>query len=295
MPLVWTVASRSSLVASRAWRLPRTASRNLSSMRADAYLEPTEAPGAFSLVLNRPQAKNAISMRLLAEIQQCLDELRNDKSARALIIRSSQVGSFCAGADLAERRTMSQQQVTAFLIDLRRAMSSLETLPVPTIAAIDGPALGGGLELALACDLRVAGPSANKIGLPEVKLGIIPGAGGTQRAARLLGLPKAKDLIFTGRMLNATEALEWGVVDYIAETPQSAFDRALQLAKDMSGSAPLALRAAKLAISRAPEFTTIDSALDFERQCYEPLLKSKDRVEALEAFKEKRAPVFKGE
>lgn len=161
--------------------------------------------------------------------------------------------------------------------------------------------------------LHDLGPAANKIGLPEVKLGIIPGAGGTQRAARLLGLPKAKDLIFTGRMLNAVQALEWGgcshvssrsssysliptgVVDYVAEGPQSAYDRALQLAKDMSGSAPLALRAAKRAISRAPEFTSIDDALDFERECYEPLLASQDRVEALNAFKEKRAPVFKGE
>jgi len=165
---------------------------------------------------------------------------------------------------------------------------------MPTIAAIDGPALGGGLELALACDLRVAGPLATKIGLPETKLGIIPGAGGTQRATRLLGISKAKNLVFTGRMLNAEEALGWGLVDYATHSPMSAFERAVQLAQEMSSSAPLAVRAAKLAISRAPELA-LESGLDFERACYQPLLSTKDRVEALQAFKEKRAPVFKGE
>lgn len=147
-------------------------------------------------------------------------------SIRALIIRSTTMGSFCAGADLVERRTMSQIQVAKFLSDLRAALGELEALPMPTIAAIDGPALGGGLELSFACDLRVAGElclfmlrvhltrieghSVSKIGLPETRLGIIPGAGGTQRAVRLLGMSKAKDLIFTAKMLTAQEALEWG-------------------------------------------------------------------------------------
>lgn len=129
---------------------------------------------------------------------------------RVLIIRSSERGSFCAGADLAERRTMTPTAVSKFLSDLRSTFSALEAFRMPTIAAIDGPALGGGLELALACDFRVAGSHATKIGLPETKLGIIPGAGGTQRAARLLGITKAKELIFTGRMLNAHDALSYG-------------------------------------------------------------------------------------
>lgn len=165
---------------------------------------------------------------------------------------------------------------------------------MPTIAAIDGPALGGGLELALACDLRVAGSSVTKIGLPETKLGIIPGAGGTQRLTRLLGLAKAKNLIFTGRALAAAEGLDYGVVDYVSEEGETAYDRAVKLGEEISANAPLALRAAKQAISRAPELA-LEPGLDFERASYEVLLKSKDRVEALEAFKEKRAPVFKGE
>jgi len=165
---------------------------------------------------------------------------------------------------------------------------------MPTIVAIDGPALGGGLELALACDLRVAGHSVTKIGLPETKLGIIPGAGGTQRATRILGLSKAKDLIFTGRSLTAPEAEELGLVDYVSGKDKSAMDRALTLAEEIAANAPLALRSAKLAISRALELS-LEPGLDFERAAYEPLLQTKDREEALQAFRDKRKPNFKGE
>ena len=134
---------------------------------------------------------------------------------------------------------MSEKQVSNFLNDLRAALSSLEDLPVPTIAAIDGPALGGGLELALACDFRVAGHDVTKIGLPETRLGIIPGAGGTQRAVRLLGVGKAKELIFTARVLTASEAREIGLVDYVSEPGTSALDRALELAKLISQAGKL--------------------------------------------------------
>ncbi|OCH92157.1 ClpP/crotonase [Obba rivulosa] len=265
------------------------------STSAEAYLEPCQGhPGVTCLSLNRPQAKNAISLRLLKEFRECLDTVQFDKNVRVLIIRSSTPGSFCAGADLAERRTMTKVQVDKFLLDLRGALGALEGLPMPTIAAIDGPALGGGLELGLACDLRVAGHAVMKIGLPEVRLGIIPGAGGTQRLTRLLGLSKAKDLIFTARSLTAVEALEMGVVDYMSAADESAVDKAVQVAKEISANAPLALRAAKQAISRAPELG-LESGLDFERASYEPLLKTSDRLEALQAFKEKRSPVFKGE
>jgi len=282
-------AGVASTVARR--RLQTTATQVTSE--AEAYLEEAR-PGVSFLSLNRPKAKNAISLRLLKEFRECLDAVQFDKNVRVLIVRSSTQGSFCAGADLAERRTMSQLQVDKFLSDLRAALGKLENLPMPTIAAIDGPALGGGLELALTCDLRVAGNSVTKIGLPETKLGIIPGAGGTQRLTRLLGLAKAKNLIFTGRALAANEALDYGVVDYVSAENESASDRALRLAEEISVNAPLALRAAKQAISRAPELA-LEPGLDFERASYEVLLKSKDRVEALEAFKEKRAPVFKGE
>ncbi|KAK7695773.1 hypothetical protein QCA50_000410 [Cerrena zonata] len=274
-------------------RLIQTASISTVKGVAEVYLEQPK-PGISFLSLNRPKAKNAISLRLLEEFTECLDTVQFDKSTRVLIIRSSTPGSFCAGADLAERRTMTQPQVDKFLLDLRGALGKLEALPMPTIAAIDGPALGGGLELGLACDLRVAGHSVTKIGLPETKLGIIPGAGGTQRLTRLLGLSKAKNLIFTGRALTAQDALDYGVVDYVSGPETSAVDRAMELAEEIAVNAPLALRAAKQAISRAPELA-LESGLDFERAAYEPLLKTSDRVEALNAFKEKRKPIFKGE
>ncbi|KAF5390614.1 hypothetical protein D9757_002615 [Collybiopsis confluens] len=293
-------------------RLPSRLNSTLAESR-QAFLEPLhEYPGITCLCLNRPQSKNAISTTLLKELLESLDVAQFDKSIRVLILRSTTLGSFCAGADLIERRSMSQVQVAKFLSDVRTALGKLETLPMPTIAAIDGPALGGGLEMAISCDLRVAGHSVSKIGLPETGLGIIPGAGGTQRTTRLLGLAKAKDLIFTARMLSAPEALEWGLVDYVSAPESSAFKRATQLATQIakngihvflraifwmliySKQAPLALRAAKQAISRSEDLA-LEPGLDFERASYEILLSTKDRTEALVAFKEKRPPVFKGE
>ncbi|KAJ7284032.1 ClpP/crotonase-like domain-containing protein [Mycena rebaudengoi] len=260
-----------------------------------AFLEPlTTRPGITCLSLNRPETKNAISLTLLQQLRESLETVRADGSVRALILRSTTPGSFCAGADLIERRSMSDAQVFQFLADLRSALGLLEGLPMPTICAIDGPALGGGLEMALACDLRVAANGVQKIGLPETGLGIIPGAGGTQRAARLLGQSKAKDLIFTGRLLTATEAYEWGLVDYVSDSGTTAFDKALSLAEMIARNAPLAVRAAKQAISRSEDLP-LEAGLDFERAVYNLLIPSWDRTEALEAFKQKRRPVFKGE
>ena len=225
--------------------------------------------------------------------------MRFDDSVRVLILNSSAPGSFCAGADLVERRDMTKGQVSKFLADLRAALGKLEGLPMPTIAAIDGPALGGGLELALACDLRVAGMtstrddpvcrvpsltwsrpwkghSVTKIGLPETRLGIIPGAGGTQRATRILGLSKAKDLIFTGRMLTAPQAEELGtclclsleerclspvfsgLVDYVSDKDTPAMDRALTLAGEIAanGTFPLLSRMTVINISFGHQSTS---------------------------------------
>lgn len=254
----------------------------------------TTHPGIACLSLNRPQTKNAISLTLLRQLRESIEAVHFDKSVRVLILRSTTTGSFCAGADLAERRTMSQLQVAKFLADLRDTLGKLESLPMPTIAAIDGPALGGGLELSLACDLRVAGRDVTKIGLPETSLGIIPGAGGTQRVTKLLGPSRAKDLIFTARTLSAVEALEWGLVNYISTPETTAFDRSLTLAESIVKNAPLALRAAKQAVSRSADLA-LEAGLDFERASYETLLTSLDRIEALQAFTQKRKPVFRGE
>ncbi|KAK7054236.1 enoyl-CoA hydratase [Favolaschia claudopus] len=277
----------------RAFTAPlRSSARSYSQQ---AFLEPVSTqPAITCLSLNRPEAKNAISLTLLKELRESLETVKSDASIRTLILRSTSPNSFCAGADLVERRTMSDSQVAAFLTDLRAALGVLESLPMPTIAAIDGPALGGGLEMALACDLRVAAFNVQKIGLPETGLGIIPGAGGTQRATRLLGQSKAKDLIFTGRSLNAQDAFEWGLVDYVSDPEQTAFDKALALGEMIARNAPLAVRAAKLVISRSEDLP-LETGLDFERATYNLLIPSRDRVEALQAFKEKRKPQFKGE
>ncbi|KAJ6628865.1 ClpP/crotonase-like domain-containing protein [Mycena sp. CBHHK59/15] len=265
------------------------------SYSKQAFLEPlTSHPGITCLSLNRPEAKNAISLTLLQELRDSLETVQSDSSVRALILRSTSLGSFCAGADLVERRTMSDAQVSKFLNDLRAAIGLLESLPMPTISAIDGPALGGGLEMSLACDLRVAASEVQKIGLPETGLGIIPGAGGTQRATRLLGQSKTKDLIFTGRLLSAKEAHEWGLVDYVSDPGSTAFDKALVLAEMIARNAPLAVRAAKHVISRSEDLP-LETGLDFERAAYNLLIPSRDRTEALEAFRQKRRPVFKGE
>ncbi|CAE6503279.1 unnamed protein product [Rhizoctonia solani] len=259
------------------------------------YLERVEGlNGVYSIVLDRPKARNALSVQMVNELADALDRVAHDRLVQVLVVRSSSDTAFCAGADLVERRTMSEEQVETFLVNLNRVLSRLDSFPIPTIAAIDGPALGGGLELALTCDFRIAGSNVTKIGFPEVKLGVIPGAGGTQRAPRVIGLTRAKEAVFTGRMLSAQVAKEWGLVDYVSESPSMAYDRALELAAEMAGSAPLALRAAKASISLALE-VPLDAGLEHERACYELLLSTRDRTEALDAFREKRQPVFRGE
>ncbi|ORY90669.1 ClpP/crotonase-like domain-containing protein [Leucosporidium creatinivorum] len=262
-----------------------------------AFLSRSNDPknsGISFLTLDRPAAKNSLSVQLLQDFRAALDEVRFDGTTRALIINSSTPAVFCAGADLKERRGMSQLQVAQFLYNLRQMLGELDSLPAPTIAALDGAALGGGLELALACDLRVASLSANKLGLPETRLAIIPGAGGTQRLSRLIGVSRAKDLIFTSKVLSAQQAHELGIVNYLADEGQSATERAVVLAQEVLKAGPLALRAAKLAIDTGSQLD-LESGLDFEATCYQTILKSTDRLEGLKAFAEKRPPVYKGE
>ncbi|KAG0149048.1 hypothetical protein CROQUDRAFT_89623 [Cronartium quercuum f. sp. fusiforme G11] len=284
---------RTSILKQQAWYRPLSSS----STTQDVYLDyPPSNPdlqGLTFLNLNRPQAKNAISTSLLSKLSEALETVRFD-GTRVLVLKSSVPGSFCAGADLKERQHMTKIQVSKFLHELRSALHELETLPMPTIAAIDGPCLGGGLELALACDLRVAGLGATKIGLTETRLGIIPGAGGTQRISRLIGLSKAKDLIFGAKVLDSQQAYSLGLLDYRAEGDTSATDLAVKVARGILPNAPVAIRAAKMSINRSVE-VDLETGLDFERQCYDTVLFSKDRLEGLRAFNEKRKPQFTGE
>ncbi|KAG2183322.1 hypothetical protein INT43_006327 [Umbelopsis isabellina] len=258
-----------------------------STVEKDAYLERLtgSSAGIAVLNLNRPKAKNAISVKLLQEFREALKEARfSSEVPRVLILRSLVDGVFCAGADLKERAGMSPPQVTEFLYNLRQAFRELETLPMPTISVIDGAALGGGLEMALACDKA-------KIGLPETKLAIIPGAGGTQRLPRLIGEAKAKELIFTARVLDAQGALNFGVVNHATE--ESAYSKAVSLAESMLPQGPIAMRMAKMAVSKGMQ-TDIDTGLEIEQAYYAQVIPTEDRMEGLKAFKEKRTPVYKG-
>ncbi|KAI8334189.1 hypothetical protein BC941DRAFT_432333 [Chlamydoabsidia padenii] len=260
----------------------------------EAYLEHLqgEHQGISVLKLNRPVARNALSVKLVQEIRDALAEIRfASNNSRVLIVESMVDGVFCAGADLKERVNMTPNQVTEFLYNLRQAFRELETLPIPTIAALDGMAVGGGMEMALSCDMRVAGPKA-KMGLVETKLAILPGAGGTQRLSRLIGTSKAKELIFTASILDAKEAHHYGIVNH-AKDGMTGFDQAVELGRRILPNGPIGVKLAKLAVDRGAHLD-MDSGLEVEQSYYGQVIHTKDRMEGLLAFKEKRKPVYKG-
>ena len=245
--------------------------------------------GLGLLTLNRPDVLNAISWDLLCALREQVAVCAQDNDLRALIITGAGSRGFCAGADLKERREYSEEKVAQFVHGIGALMAEVGQLPMPTIAAINGHAFGGGCELALACDLRTMS-TGFKVGLTELALAIIPGAGGTQRLPRLLGPAKAKELIFTAARLEAEEALAVGLVNQVGG---SALDEAHSLAEGMLKCGPLALRAAKKAIDEGSD-VDLAQGLEIEQACYQTIIPTEDRLEALEAFREKRPPRFKG-
>jgi methylglutaconyl-CoA hydratase len=251
-----------------------------------------EDAGIVLLGLDRPAAKNALGRQLLAEFRQALADLRFDGSVRVVVVHSLVPGVFCAGADLKERAGMTPSETAAFVHGLRSGFTELEDLPMPVIAVLEGAAFGGGLELALAADLRVAGAEA-KMGLVETSLAIIPGAGGTQRLPRLIGAARAKELIFSSRRIGAEDAAQVGLVNRVAPAGQ-ALDAALALAREILPNGPVALRMAKQAVNRGLDLDR-DSGLAFEQACYAQIIPTQDRLEGLAAFREKRKPQYRGE
>ncbi|KAK2519156.1 Auh [Columba livia] len=315
------------------------------------YLD-DEHKGIVVLGLNRSHAKNALNKNLLKMMSKAVDALKSDKKVRTVIFRSEVPGIFCAGADLKERAKMHSSEVSSFVSKARATINEMANLPVPTIAAIDGAALGGGLELALACDIRVAASSA-KMGLVETKLAIIPGAGlpitvevfafvacrmlvmvfpigvlkfswselhfstdngmfqhclklwrcfhsstgGTQRLPRTIGVSLAKELIFSARIVDGKEAKSIGLISHVVEQNEAgdaAYRRALALAREFLPQGPVAMRVAKLAINQGMEVDLV-TGLAIEEACYAQTIPTKDRIEGLLAFKEKRPPRYKGE
>jgi enoyl-CoA hydratase/carnithine racemase len=241
--------------------------------------------------LDAEDTRNAISRAVLAELEARVARVSGGQEVRVVIVTGAGNKAFCAGADLKERATMSEADVRAFLGGLRRTLRAINTSGTIFIAAINGSALGGGTELALACDLRVAAPAA-ELGLTEVRLGIIPGGGGTQRLPRLIGPGRAKDLILTGRRVNAAEAFAIGLVQRLAPEGR-LLDVSIALAEQIAGNAPVAVAAAKRAIDRGLDLD-LEAALALELDEYEAVLRSEDRLEGLRAFAEKRPPVWKG-
>lgn len=248
--------------------------------------------GLCTITLNRPDKLNALNREFFDELKTLLDLLEGDKTVRVLILTAAGDKAFCVGADLKERQTMNDKAVLQRFELVRQLYLRLERLPFPLIAAINGHALGGGLELALTCDLRIAVETAT-MGLPEVDLAIIPGNGGTQRLARLVGMAKALELVLLAKRFTAKEALGYGVVNAVAP-PGELMNQARAWATKMLESGPLALRQAKAAIRLGVD-RTFEHGLQVEIDSYRALLPTKDRQEGLKAFVEKRKPVYKGE
>ena len=245
---------------------------------------------AITLCLNRPEARNAISTQMLAELETAIETCA-DGSVRCLII-TGQGPAFCAGADLKERAGMTPEVVRGFLERTGLLFRKIERLPLPVIAALNGSALGGGLELALCCDLRIASEEA-MLGLTETSLGIIPGAGGTQRLSRAIGLERAREMIFCASRISGREAAACGLI--LEAVPAHAVrERALGLAHAIARNAPIAIREAKRAINDGYDLN-LEDGLRLEREAYEITIPTRDRTEALNAFREKRSPEFRGE
>jgi enoyl-CoA hydratase/carnithine racemase len=236
--------------------------------------------------------RNSISRAMLAELGAHLRRAATSRPLRCVVLTGAGDRAFCSGADLKERVGMSEAEVQQFLGDLRDTLRAIESSSKVFLAAVNGAALGGGLELALSCDLRVMSAAA-ELALPEVGLGIIPGGGGTQRLARAIGVARAKDLVLTARRIGGDEALSWGLVSKVA-AQERLLEEALALAELVARNAPVSLRQAKRAIDGGLHLP-LDEALAHENRMYQECLGTRDRREALQAFAEKRRPKFTGE
>jgi enoyl-CoA hydratase len=259
---------------------------------SDAVLLTDEKDGVLTLTLNRPKVMNSFSFELLRALKAQIDAIRFRPEIRVVIITGSGEKAFCAGADLKERATLTPLQVKEFIFTIRDLFSSIENLNKPVIAAVNGVALGGGTELALACDIRIASATAS-MGLTETRLAIIPGAGGTQRLPRLIGRGKAKELIFTGRRVPAEEALAIGLVNQVCE-PDHLLEACQSMAAEICQTGPIAIEQAKYAINHGLE-TDLHTGLAIESNAYWVTIPTQDRLEGLAAFREKRKPVYRGE
>ncbi|MGD6965384.1 enoyl-CoA hydratase-related protein [Rossellomorea vietnamensis] len=244
------------------------------------------------ITINRPDAMNAFNYDTLLELEKMIESIRINPDIRVVIFTGAGEKAFSVGADLKERKNLTEQQVRRNVMKIGDVFNGVSTLPQPTIAAMNGYAFGGGMELALSCDFRIA-VSGTTMGLTETSLAIIPGAGGTQRLPRLIGESKAMELILTAKRLKSEEALDIGMLTRVA-SPESFMEEVIAFAGEMLSNGPIALQQAKFAIKNGMN-TDLQTGLQIERKAYEITIPTEDRVEALAAFSEKRKPQFKGE
>ncbi|PSM39470.1 enoyl-CoA hydratase [Streptomyces dioscori] len=250
------------------------------------------APYVAELSLDRPKAMNAVSSRMARSIAAACEALAADRDVRVVVLTSTHERAFCVGADLKERNSLTDAELVRQRPAARAAYTGVLELPMPTVAAVHGFALGGGFELALACDLIVADGTA-VVGLPEVSVGVIPGGGGTQLLPRRVGAARAAELIFTARRVAAGEARELGLVDVLVDDGQDRTE-ALALAARIAGNSPVGLRAAKRAL-RLGHGLDLRAGLEIEDAAWRSVAFSGDRAEGVAAFNEKRRPEWPGE
>ncbi len=243
------------------------------------------------MTLNRPSVMNCLNFDLLYALGDEIDKLQYRTDIRCVIITGFGEKSFCAGADLKERASLTPDEVKKFILTIRNLLTTIQNLPLPVISAINGIALGGGTEVALASDIRIAADTAS-MGLTETRLAIIPGGGGTQRLPRIIGVAKAKELIFTGIRVNAKEALKIGLVNQVVPQ-ENLLDACMDMAGMIAQTGPIAVEMAKYAIDKGIE-TDLATGLAIESNAYRVTIPTQDRVEGLTAFREKRKPVYKG-
>ncbi|WAA09996.1 enoyl-CoA hydratase-related protein [Fervidibacillus albus] len=244
------------------------------------------------VTLNRPERLNAMNYQMLLELGEIVERIRYDSDVRVVLFTGSGEKSFSSGADLKERKRLGEREVKRNVHKTRSVFQQIADLPQPVIAAVNGYAFGGGFELMLACDFRVAVKEA-KMGLTEVSWGIIPGAGGTQRLPRLIGEAKAKELIFTAKKICAEEAFSYGLLTKVVER-EELMQESMRLAKTLMENGPIAIAQAKFAMNQGMGLD-LKAGLEIEGKAYEVTIPTSDRLEALQAFAEKRKPIFKGE
>ncbi len=244
-----------------------------------------------NVTINREEAMNAFNYETLCDLAKEVELLRTNPNVRVVIFQGAGERAFSVGADLKERKSLSEQEVRRNVYKIGEVFAAIEKLPQPTIAAMNGYAFGGGMELALSCDFRVAVIDA-VMGLTETSLAIIPGAGGTQRLPRLIGEAKAMELILTAKRMTAEEALQYGVVTKVVKR-DTFMNEVNELANRILANAPIAVQQAKFAIKNGMN-ADLHTGLEIERKAYELTIPTEDRVEALQAFAEKRKPNFRG-